>query len=313
MSPYTSFPTAAARAAQKDVSVDPRRVREAVQKLKGLPASYPILQEALRMTEDPLCSFQELDRVLSVEPSLCAQLLRLANSAFYAVRSEVTTISRAVTVVGQVKLRMLLFQMFVAGLFHRLAGTDPLANEIWENSLAAAAGCKAVGEFLPFVEADEVLVGGLLHNIGDFALLSQFREQYECAVRKADGGDRYAAQTEVFGVDARRVGRWLLEAWRLPAMLAETAEYWERPGESPRNGGADDATAREFLAITHVGISMGLGWRCGLSFETVMESIDVAMLPQASVDAVTLESVYGELAEPTAQVHQLREMFNWAA
>lgn len=265
------------------------------------------------MTEDPLCSFQELDRVLSVEPSLCAQLLRLANSAFYAVRSEVTTISRAVTVVGQVKLRMLLFQMFVAGLFHRLGGTDPLADEIWEDSLAAAAGCKAVGEYLPFVEADEVLVGGLLHNVGDFALLSQFREQYEWAARKAGGGNRYAAQTEVFGVDARRVGRWLLEAWRLPTVLAETAEYWEQPGESPRNGGADDATGREFLAIVHLGISMGLGWRRGLTFEQVMESVDREALNQASIDAVTIENIYGELAEPTAQVHQLRDMLSCVA
>ena len=284
-----------------------------MQKLKGLPASYPILQEALRMTEDPLCSFQELDRVLSVEPSLCVQLLRLANSAFYAVRSEVTTISRAVTVVGQVKLRMLLFQMFVAGLFHRMGGTDPLADEIWEDSLAAAAGCKAVGEFLPFVESDEVLVGGLLHNVGDFVLLSQFREQYEWAVQSAEGGDRHAAQTEVFGVDARRVGRWLLEAWRLPAMLAEAAEHWERPGERLRNAAAGDATGRDFLAIVHVGISMGLGWRRGLSFAEVMESIDGQALEQASLDSAALENVYGELAEPTAQVRQLRDMFECAA
>ena len=265
------------------------------------------------MTEDPLCSFQELDRVLSVEPSLCGQLLRLANSAFYAVRSEVTTISRAVTVVGQVKLRMLLFQMFVAGLFHRLAGADPLADEIWEDSLAAAAGCKSIGEFLPFVESDEVLVGGLLHNIGDFVLLSQFREQYEWAVQCAEGGERYAAQTEVFGVDSRRVGRWLLEAWRLPAMLAEVAEHWERPGEKLLNGAAGDAAGRDFLAIVHVGISMGLGWRCGLSFAEVMESIDGQALEQASLDSTTLENVYGELAEPTAQVHQLRDMFECAA
>ncbi len=265
------------------------------------------------MTEDPLCSFQELDRVLSVEPSLCAQLLRLANSAFYAVRSEVTTISRAVTVVGQVKLRMMLLQMFVAGLFHRLAGTDPLADEIWEDSLAAAAGCKAVGESLPFIESDEVLVGGLLHNVGDFVLLSQFRKQYEWAIQSAKGGDRRAAQTEVFGVDARRVGRWLIEAWRLPAMLAEAAEYWEQPTESLRNGGAGDLPGQEFLAIVHVGISLGLGWRRGLAFELVMESIDAQALHRASIDAVTLENIYSELAEPTAQVHQLRDMFDFAA
>ena len=260
------------------------------------------------MTEDPLCSFQELDRVLSVEPSLCAQLLRLANSAFYAVRSEVTTISRAVTVVGQVKLRMLLFQMFVAGLFHRLAGKDPLADEIWEDAIAAAAACKSVGEFLPFVEPDEVLVGGLLHNIGDFVLLSQFREQYAWAVRNTEGADRYAAQTEVFGVDARRVGRWLLEAWRLPAMLGQAAEHWERPFDADV-----DVPGREFLTIVHAGVVIGLGWRRGLAFEQVVESIDERALEITSLDLGTLENVYAELDQPAAQVHHLRDMFNCAA
>ncbi len=308
MSPHTSFPAAATSVVERDVSVDPRRVREAVRKLQGLPASYPILQEALRMTEDPLCSFQELDRVLSVEPSLCAQLLRLANSAFYAVRSEVTTISRAVTVVGQVKLRMLLFQMFVAGLFHHLAGKDPLADEIWEDSIAAAAACKSVGEFLPFVESDEVLVGGLLHNIGDFVLLSQFREQYAWAVRNTAGKDRYAVQAQVFGVDARRVGRWLLEAWRLPAMLGQAAEHWERPFDADV-----DVPGREFLAMVHVGVVMGLGWRRRRGFEQIVERIDNEALRLTSLDLGTLENVYGELDQPAAQVHHLRDMFSYAA
>ncbi len=80
---------------------DPRRVKNAVTKLTRLPASFPVLQEALRMTEDPLCSFQELERVLEVDQSLTAQLLRLANSAFYAMQSPIASISRAVTVIGQ--------------------------------------------------------------------------------------------------------------------------------------------------------------------------------------------------------------------
>ena len=119
------------------------------------------------MVEDPLCSFRELDRVLSVDPSLTAQLLRLSNSVFYSAQSPVTTISRAITVVGLAKLHTLMLQMFLAGLFHRMVGREPLGNQIWEDSVVAAAACKSVGEFFPDLDSDELLVGGLLHNIGE--------------------------------------------------------------------------------------------------------------------------------------------------
>ena len=99
-----------------------------------------------------------------------------------------------------------------------MVGREPLGDQIWEDSVGAAAACKSVGEFFPDLDADELLVGGLLHNIGEFVLLSQFREDYERAISLTDRMLHYQAQREVFGTDARQAGRWLLEAWRLPSI-----------------------------------------------------------------------------------------------
>ena len=281
---------------------DPRRVKTAVTKLTRLPASFPVLQRALQMTEDSDCSFQDLERVLGVDQALTAQLLRLANSAFYAMRSPIASISRAITVIGQIKLRMLLLQMFVAGLFHRMVGREPLADEIWEDSVAAAAGCKAVGEFFPDLDADELLVGGLLHNIGEFALLSQFRQEYQAAVSMQDEMTHYAAQHMVFGTDSRKVGRWLLDAWRLPRILGDATEYWETPWEPTL-----DSDGQTFMNLIHVGVQVGRSWNRQKNVEEMMAWLDKGTLKQTGLDVECLTKIYGSLSEPVAQVRGLRD------
>ena len=287
---------------------DPRRVKNAITKLTRLPASFPVLQRALQMTEDPLCSFQELERVLGVDQPLTAQLLRLANSAFYAMRSPIASISRAITVIGQIKLRMLLLQMFVAGLFHRMAGKEPLADEIWEDSVAAAAGCKTVAEFFPDLDADELLVAGLLHNIGEFALLSQFPQEYQAAVSLQDEMTHYAAQHMVFGTDSRKVGRWLLEAWRLPRILVDVTEYWETPWEPSLY-----ADGKTFMNLIHVGIQMGRSWNRQRNVGELMAWLDKDTLGHIGLSVDSVSEIYGNLSEPVAQVRGLRDIVRYAA
>ena len=287
---------------------DPRRVKNAVTKLTRLPASFPVLQEALRMTEDPLCSFQELERVLQVDQSLTAQLLRLANSAFYAMQSPIASISRAITVIGQIKLRMLLMQMFVAGLFHRMVGQEPLADEIWDDSVAAAAGCKAVGEFFSDLDADELLVAGLLHNVGEFALLSQFSQEYQAAISLQDEMTHYAAQHTIFGTDSRKVGRWLLEAWRLPRILADAVEYWETPWEPTL-----DSDGKTFMNLIHVGVQLGRSWNRGRNVEELMAWLDKDTLGHTGLTVDSLSRIYGNLSETVARVQGLRDVVRCAA
>ena len=286
---------------------DPRRVKNAVTKLTRLPASFPVLQEALRMTEDPLCSFQELERVLQVDQSLTAQLLRLANSAFYAMQSPIASISRAITVIGQIKLWMLLMQMFVAGLFHRMVGQEPLADEIWDDSVAAA-GCKAVGEFFSDLDADELLVAGLLHNVGEFALLSQFSQEYQAAISLQDEMTHYAAQHTIFGTDSRKVGRWLLEAWRLPRILADAVEYWETPWEPTL-----DSDGKTFMNLIHVGVQLGRSWNRGRNVEELMAWLDKDTLGHTGLTVDSLSRIYGNLSETVARVQGLRDVVRCAA
>ena len=198
--------------------------------------------------------------------------------------------------------------MFLAGLFHRMVGREPLGNQIWEDSVVAAAACKSVGEFFPDLDSDELLVGGLLHNIGEFVLLSQFREDYERAISLTDSMTHYQAQREVFGVDSRQVGRWLLEAWRIPSILAVAAEHWEAPRQPSL-----DSHDTMFMNLIHVGIGLGRSWSRQLTVDEAISSIQPDALGELSLDEETLQEVYENLSEPTAKVRSIRDAVCCAA
>ena len=234
---------------------DPARVREAVWRLESLPALSPAIQQALAMCGDPLCSSRDLERVLETDQALVAQLLKIANSAFYALDGRTTTVSRAITVIGQEKLQSLLLQVMLAGAFRRLSARHPEGNRLVAVSIAAASACHAIAQYVPGQNDEELLVAGLLHNVGELVLLTAFPSEYQAACRLAARMSEGAAQRAVFGVDARLAGRWLLEAWGLPLLFAETTQYWDKPLQ-----GKLQACPREFLCVVHLGVHLGRCW-----------------------------------------------------
>jgi EAL and modified HD-GYP domain-containing signal transduction protein len=66
--------------------------------------------------------FREVERLMLLEPSLCYRLLRLANSALYGFRHEVSTIQGALSAVGEETLRKLVSVMLATKLLH--SGSD---------------------------------------------------------------------------------------------------------------------------------------------------------------------------------------------
>jgi len=292
---------AAFETAQKS-GVNPDRVRDVIQRLEGLPALFPVILRALSMARDSLCSNRDLERVLSVDQAVVAQLLRVANSAYYSLQGRVSTVSRAITVIGHDRLSSLLLQMLVGGWFRRVTGASQHARRIWEDSVAAAAACQALGEFSPPEEQEELLICGLLHNIGELALMANFKREYEQAMDLAESRGVCEAQREVFGVDSRQVGRWVAEAWDLPRINAEAAEHWEDPFHE-----TVDPADRHFLSVVHLGVHLGKAWAQKQGVQAVFEKALPDAFDRLALDADALTQMYEGLPERVARVRFVLE------
>ncbi len=210
---------------------DPDRVRLAISRLRALPAFYPTVQKAQCLLNDPLTSNAQIEQVMSTDQAVAARVLQLANSAYFGLASRVTTVSLALTLIGRERVSTLLRRFLVEEMIHMLSGHKPAATRIREISVVTATAAHSMAERMLRADKEEILLAGLLHNVGELVLLSQFRADYEEMLRRQRQIPRREAEMAMFGVDSPLAGRWLLEAWGLPEYFLAIVEHWPDPWE----------------------------------------------------------------------------------
>lgn len=226
-------------------------LRRVVQDIEKLPALLPVVQKGLAVVESENGTALQLERILRADPVMVARILRLANSAYFGVMTEVRTVSMAVNIVGYRKLRSLLRHILVSGLIELLSQGRPGARRIREAAVAASAASHELAKRCQLEDPEELLVAGLLFNIGEIALFWSFPKEYEALLARAGDTPLEAGQQSLFGVDSRQVGRAVLEAWRFPAIFCEVVEGWPDPLSEPAG-----SALRRYLAIVHVAVGL---------------------------------------------------------
>jgi hypothetical protein len=125
-----------------------------------------------------------------------------------------------VVLLGQSRIRTMLRRILADRLLSELGFGQ--SGHIRRRSLAAGTACCLLAQLLAGDDAEEALLAGLLHNIGELFFFSRFPVQYE------------QAQTEgtidlSLGMSRWRAGKLLLESWRFPGVFQAAAEFCETP------------------------------------------------------------------------------------
>jgi putative nucleotidyltransferase with HDIG domain len=189
-------------------------------RLDALPPFSPVVAKLLEELNGEVQSFRRLSLRISEDPALAAQVLRLANSALYGRRGEVSSLLLALNLIGTDRLRALVLTYGVRQLFRPVA-RHPLARPIWRHSLAAAilaADIAMDGDG----DAMEDYTAGLLHDIGRLVFLACAPEAYARLVGQAASAEHCLdLELSCFGMTHAEAGALALERYRMPPRLAE--------------------------------------------------------------------------------------------
>lgn len=193
--------------------------RQTAVRLEALPPFSPVVARLLEELNGEVQSYRRLAQLVSEDPALAAQVLRLANSALYGRRGEIGSILPALNLIGVARLRALVLTYGVRQLF-RPVGRMPLARRIWAHSLATAV---LAADFAREADADamEDYTAGLLHDIGRLVLLAGAPEAYSSlAAQAADAARCLELELCSFGITHAEAGAMAVERSRLPRRLA---------------------------------------------------------------------------------------------
>lgn len=267
-----------------------QRIQQAISRLQALPAFYPTVQKALRLLGDPLANNNHIQQVICSDPGLSARLLKLANSAYFGFYSQVRTISLAVALIGREKVSTLLRRSLAEELMRMLSGYRPAAAQIREMSQATATAAHMLAERLLRSDKEEMLLAGLLHNVGDLVLLSQFRDSYDQMLRLSEHVSRAEAERAIFGVASATVGKWLLEAWNFPPFFQVVADRHADPcsicfPEAPVAA----------LVLIHTAHQLAVAWTARLKAQAAVRLLSPRLLSVLEIDQEFLLDIYIQL------------------
>ncbi|MDR1310176.1 MAG: HDOD domain-containing protein [Deltaproteobacteria bacterium] len=204
---------------------DRLQVKREVRKIKNLPTVPGIVAKISRMVENPETSAAEVGRLISQDQVLSAKVLRMANSAFFGMSRKISSISQALVILGFEVVKGLVLTSSVFDMIQKsMAG-------LWEHSIGCAAASGAVATLLGRDDAEEILVAGLLHDLGKVVLALNLPEEMRLIMAKVSSGDVlfYEAENQLLDFDHSELGQWLAEHWNLPESLAEPMRLHHRP------------------------------------------------------------------------------------
>lgn len=225
--------------------LSPEAIVASVRELPSLPAAVMELIQSLDNSE---VNAEELAGKISNDQALAAKTLRLANSSFYGMSRQVTSIADATTILGLRTLHSVATAAGVAGNFSsvRCPGFD--FNAFWRHCIGVALCARSLAQGARLEEGTAFTLG-LLHDIGRLALASSFSAPYAEVLRHQHEQDCTALEAEraVLGTDHAQVGGLIAEHWRFAKDVVQAIAEHHEP---------KPATVAQLVDVVHVADNM---------------------------------------------------------
>ncbi len=201
---------------------------------QDLPYPPHLLRDLFTMTgADSVASAEEISRSISQDQSLTARILTLANSAFYGLQAQVTSVARAVVLLGLKEVRNIVLAI---GVQHLAAQKSPAAGfdlrEYWNHQLAVAVCCKSLAKKEPRADPDVLFTAGLLHDMGKLFTAMHRPDDWLAVTAKAEEQSISvaAAEEDHWGLEHGVIAGMVLNSWNLPPELSEPVNWHHAPG-----------------------------------------------------------------------------------
>ena len=249
--------------------------------LKRLPAFSPVALKLMALVADENVSFKEVAKLISLDPALSGETLRVANSSLYNRRQPVQSILHAIAMVGLQRLTRI---AVTGALWRGLPSRPPMfVKSWWRHSLAAAI----VAERYSVLPVDYAYTAGLLHGIGQLALFQHAADRYAGMVHESvsNGASLEENERAAYGTDHAELAGFILEAWGLPERVQDAAalHHW------PATGGAlTDAVQIGCAVAEYVGFG-ACGCHQQLAAENFSPALSEVIANQTLLDSVATE------------------------
>ncbi len=222
-------------------SAETATIFEKIKDCRSLPILSPLASRILKMCQDEETQASTLATVISQDPGMAAQILFMANSAYYGgARHKVTSVLQGVNLLGFTTIANLALSFCFYRLIKDVKNTStPVIDHVqyWRRSIFASMAARAIGKHLAHEDTELMFLAALLQDIGILALNEVASDELVALHGHVieSHGDLYGLELEHLGLDHSQIGAWLAQQWELPEefqmaiLYSHTPELFETP------------------------------------------------------------------------------------
>jgi len=263
-------------------SVDSRKTYknipdEIIQQVARFPNMPQAGTKLMSLIQEKDVSAQEIEKILRHDPGLAANVLRLANSAYFGIPSKVSNLKQAIVLLGVKRFAQIAVGACVSqtmGTAVEGYGLSP--GQLWLHSIAAATFAEALAKNRKLAEAVDFFVPALLHDLGKLVMGEFVKAERRKIKDLVDKGVPFIiAEKEILGTDHAEIAALILSNWHFPADLIDAVRWHHYPEGTNNSNLLPEIVYLANLLCQFNGGGDSTAGRNSAPFSAVLERLDI--------------------------------------
>ena len=245
-----------------------KQIEEVIDFLPPVPA---VMIELLKALGDKDIELRALAQIISKDPLMSMNVLKVSNSAFYRLPNKVSTVDHAVKLLG---IKEITGICIACGAYQALKPAQNVETfdfiDFWRHSVSTGIISRRLSKELAILDHNILYFLGLLHDVGKVVLDRFDHATYKVVIQKTLEENTTIREVEksLIGESHDIVGAWLMAKWKLPWTFVDVAKYHHMVNESPEDNKA---------AVAIISFADRLSW---LHYAGLHSNFDVTLLTE---------------------------------
>jgi HD-like signal output (HDOD) protein len=194
-------------------------IQEKISSIKPISANYVNLLNLLR---NPESNPGEISAIVSTNPVFSARILQTVNSAYFGLSSKITSLGRAITLLGYNNVRALILEDSLNKVMQ--PGKSEIYVNIWIHSAIVSVCAGYLGKKIFQFSEYDLATMGLLHDIGKY-----YYHLLEVQGEATSDLPGIIQEEQRYGINHAILGSLIAKNWQLSESIIQSIAYHHYP------------------------------------------------------------------------------------
>ncbi|MEW5691896.1 MAG: HDOD domain-containing protein [Candidatus Hydrogenedentota bacterium] len=272
-----------------------RSAVEVIRCIDKMPTLSTTAGKVVQIANDPATDARQVSKVIQMDPVLTGRVLRLLNSAYFALPEKISSVTRAIVMLGLNTVKNLALSTSILTNFPPPeVKTNFDTNLFWEHSVGSGVASKLLANKLGMDRnaLEEFFVAGLLHDTGKLVFNQFLSKEFSMVLKLVEEKalSISEAETMVIGMTHSEAGKLLGEKWNLPNPILDVIRYHHDPYNA-------EIKYQRVTRVVHLGDILCKSKNIGYSGDKVITNLDLRVMEDLKITKNDLEGILGELKQ----------------